>query len=372
MVYLIFVLGLVASVPLRFVKQSELNKEGGDTIMDNSSGFLTATFHVGTPEVEVNMFLSQSHSQFSIPFADKEGSSRYNMSASSTLTNTKEGTFSNLKGYTGQDVVSFDGLTVNDQEIFIANYTGVYTDDFGDIGLGLDDDLKEKTFIYRLHETKVISDAVFSINIHDMEFKVGDYNAGIYEDNDYHSLDADDGWTFTLSKVDFYGNLGGFSSSVKFDFTQELIWCNSGELTLFETYINLFYGYKKKNGRYYVSCTEEDIDDFLRLDFVIQKEKIYIYPRSYINYSNGICEFLISSTASDTWIFGKPLFNEYLAFFDVGGDDVYLYRFNETSFFSSYKFYVLLAFIVLLIIVIIAAILIKRKKDVNDYGAMKN
>ncbi|OMJ74464.1 hypothetical protein SteCoe_26587 [Stentor coeruleus] len=370
MAYLIFVLGLVASVPLKFVKQSELGKNikmhDCDTVLDDSSGYLAATFYVGTPEVAVDMFLSLNNSAFSIPFDEKEGSSRYSMSTSSTLTNVKEGTLSNLKGFTGKDVVSFNDLTVKDQEIFITNYT----DNYGVIGLDLDTDVVKKTFVHRLYSTSVISDAVFSVNLRDMEFKVGDYNAGNYEDNDFHSLSAKDGWTFKLSEVDFYGNLGGLSSSVKFDFTQELIWCDSSQLYLFESYIELFYGYKKKNGRYYASCNEEDIDDFLRLDFVIQNENIYIYPRSYINYSKGTCEFLISSESSDTWILGKPLFKEYLAFFDVDREDVYLYRFNDTSFFSSYTFYILLACSIITTAAVIATKYIKGRRN-NNYGYMR-
>lgn len=326
---------------------------------------LLVDFSIGNPQAKFLMQISQSHSVFAVPLANKINIQGYNISSSLSLKNLTSGYyFHNTSGFLAIEHVRFSNLSTESQEIYLGDFSDQSNYFYGYFGLGNKLSITN-SFIQKLYIEGSINEPIYSINIKDMEFSLGNSSAGAYTKHKYLDFYTDDNWAFQTTGIEIFTDTYEFiqdNSVAYFRVEEQFI---RGPNKIIDKVLSRIGGNEtcyRENGNYYCRCYNDYVENYPVIHFMTESYLLFINPSSYVNFYEGLCQIMIEKSDADEWVLGKPFFKEFFAVFNVEEQKVSLYTFVRPKAKYAIFFFIGLSSTFGLVILLYA-----RLKSQDDY-----
>ncbi|OMJ70257.1 hypothetical protein SteCoe_31804 [Stentor coeruleus] len=291
---------------------------------------LLVDFSVGNPQVQYSMQISQSHSVFAIPLANKASNQGYNISSSTSQKNLTSGYyFHNTSGFLTVEHVSFLNLSTNNQEIFLGDFSNQSNYVYGYFGLGNKLSITN-SFIRNLYIEGSISEPIYSLNIKDMEFSLGNSSAGVYSRHKYLDFNTNDDWAFQTIGIEIFGDTYEFIQDNNVACLRVEDYFIRGPNKILEKILSRIGDNQtcyNENENYFCRCNNDYTEKYPYIHFMAEEFALFISPSSYVIFDEGLCQIMIAKSNTDEWVLGRPFFNEFFAVFNIEEQKVSLYTF---------------------------------------------
>ena len=274
-----------------------------------------------------------------------------------------------------------EGVTISNMTLYYVNQrAGGF---FDTIGLGYKITSPERSFIMTLKNNKLIDKMGFGFfhNMKDITSKgeliFGEVPEKYYKDRYSFSCKINDKkevWGCGISGLTINGNEFKFSANKVYGiFQSHSIMISVPPLVFHWITDEVFSKYitekKCQLGRYYISCFENQLDDFKEVSLIIGKRKFTLQKKQVFMFTGLMSNFAIrmdQQLQDDEWIIGVPLIKYYETYYDYENKEITFYSdtpfemIEGISFYASVKVYYFIV-IVITIASSIVMLYIRRK-----------